>query len=93
MNLRAKNSYADKVDFDNSMKLPPKGKAKITASGFATAMNFFDGTTWATEKNLHTDQVRTEYRNRINPPKAFHKVHLRQSSYQVAKKVLVYDKE
>jgi hypothetical protein len=46
MNLRQKISYMDKIDFDNSMKLPPKGKGKVTASGFATAMNFFDGSTW-----------------------------------------------
>ena len=83
----------DKIDFDNSMKLPPKGKGTITASGFATAMNFFDGSTWKTEKNLHTDMIRTEYRNKFNQPKPFHKVHLRHSSYQVPKKVLVYDKE
>lgn len=37
--------------------------------------------------------VRTEYRNRFNQPKPFHKLHLRHASYQVAKKVLVYDKE
>jgi hypothetical protein len=28
------------------MKPPKAGKAAITASGFYTAMNFFDGTTW-----------------------------------------------
>ena len=32
----------------------------------------FDGTQWETEKNLHTDQVRTEYRNRYIT-KSFHK--------------------
>ena len=92
-NLRQKISYMDKVDHDNSMKGPVKGLGNVTASGFATAMNFFDGSTWRTEKNLHTDMVRTEYRNRFNPPKPFHKVHLRHASFQVPKKVLVYDKE
>jgi hypothetical protein len=65
-NLREKISYMDGIDFDPSMKPPLKGKGAVTASGFYTAMNFFDGTTWRTEKNLHTDQVRTEYRNRFN---------------------------
>jgi hypothetical protein len=83
----------DKIDHDNSMKVPVKGLGNVTASGFATAMNFFDGSTWKTEKNLHTDMVRTEYRNRFNPIKPFHKVHLRHASFQVPKKVLVYDKE
>ena len=68
----------DKIDFDNTMALPAnRGKANVTASGFATAMNFFDGSTWKTEKNLHTDMIRTEYRNRFNKAKPFHKVHLR----------------
>lgn len=37
--------------------------AKEKASGFATAMTLFDGTTWVPEKNLHTDMIRTVYRN------------------------------
>ena len=66
-NLRQKITYMDKgIDHDNTMKLPPKGKGAVLASGFGTAMNFFDGSTWRTEKNLHTDMVRTEYRNRFN---------------------------
>ena len=92
-NLRAKISYMDKIDFDNTIKTPQNGQGNVTASGFATAMNFFDGSTWRTEKNLHTDMVRTEYRNKFNPKKPFHKAHLRISSFQVPKKVLVYDKE
>ncbi len=65
----------------------------VTASGFATAMTFFDGTTWVPEKNLHTDMIRTEYRNRFNQPKPFHKTTLRQSLCVLPKRVLVYDKE
>ena len=48
------------------MREPSRGKGKVTASGFVTAMTFFDGSTWKPEKNLHTDQVRTEYKNRFN---------------------------
>lgn len=69
-------SLADK-DFDNTMKNTIRGKGLVTASGFGTAMTFFDGTTWVPDKNLHTDMVRTEYRNRFNQPKPFHKVSLR----------------
>ena len=46
LNLRQKNCYMDRVDFDNSLKLPKHGSGAITESGFATAMNFFDGSTW-----------------------------------------------
>lgn len=92
-NLRQKITYKSGFDHDNSMKPPKAGKAAVTASGFYTAMNFFDGSTWQTEKNLHTDQVRTEYRNRYNQPKPFHKSHLRIASFQVPKKTLVYDRE
>jgi hypothetical protein len=63
--------------FDNTMRTTKRGKGNVTASGFATAMTFFDGTTWVPEKNLHTDMIRTEYRNRFNKDKPFHKVELR----------------
>ena len=56
------------------MKNTNRGKGLVTASGFATAMTFFDGTTWVPEKNLNSDMIRTEYRNRFNQPKPFHKV-------------------
>lgn len=45
-NLRQLISYKSGVDHDNTMKPPKAGKAAVTASGFFTAMNFFDGTTW-----------------------------------------------
>lgn len=45
-NLRQKITYKSGFDHDNSMKPPKAGKAAITESGFYTAMNFFDGTTW-----------------------------------------------
>lgn len=54
------------TDFDNAMRQSARGLGKVTASGFATAMTFFDGSTWVPEKNLHSDMVRTEYRNRFN---------------------------
>jgi hypothetical protein len=75
------------------MAVATRGQGKTMASGFGTAMKQFDGTTWIPEKNLHTDMVRTEYRNRYNQPKPFHKVTLRQSLYTLPRKVLVYDRE
>jgi len=75
-NFRQKMSLAD-TDFDNVMREANRGKGLITASGFCTAMTFFDGTTWVPDKNLHTDMIRTEYRNRFNQPKPFHKISLR----------------
>lgn len=56
-------------------------------------MKLYDGTTWVPEKNLHTDMIRTEYRNRFNQPKPFHKITLREAIYKMPKKALVYDKE
>jgi hypothetical protein len=37
---------------------------KAKASGYIGNSTLFDGTGWVTEKNLHTDMMRTEYRNR-----------------------------
>ena len=52
-------------------------------------MTTYDGTTWLPEKNLHTDMVRTEYRNRFNQPKPFHKATLRLSKDRLTIEVLV----
>jgi hypothetical protein len=75
------------------MRTNERGKGNVTASGFSTAMTLFDGTTWVPEKNLNSDMIRTEYRNRFNKPKPFHKIALRYSMHIVPKKTLVYDKE
>jgi len=47
-------------------------KATIS-SGYQSNAKLQDETSWKTEKNTHTDQVRTEYRNRFNQEKPFHK--------------------
>ena len=75
------------------MQEATRGPAKTTASGFYTAMKLYDGTTWVPEKNLHSDMIRTEYRNRFNQPKPFHKVTLRESLYKLPRRTMVYDKE
>jgi hypothetical protein len=40
-------------------------------------MSTCNGKGWVPKKNLHSDMVRTEYRNKFNPDKPFHKVTLR----------------
>ena len=81
--------------FDDSMIENPRLHAdgKAAASGFAQSLLQCDGKTWVPEKNSHTDQLRTEYRNRFNYVKNFHKSTLRESIYLLPRKALVYDKE
>jgi len=58
-------------EFDNSLR---EAKRHSTiASGFQANAQLFDETSWKTENNTHTDIIRTEYRNRFNQPKPFHK--------------------
>jgi hypothetical protein len=75
------------------MKDQQRGPAAQTQSGFATSLTLCDGKTWVPEKNLHSDMIRTEYRNRFNQAKPFHKVSLRASMHILPRKVLVYDRE
>ncbi len=77
------------ADFDNNLR--GSFRPTTTASGFAINSNLFDGTGWVPEKNLHSDMMRTEYRNRFNPQKAFHKNILKPSPPKLKKKLLVYD--
>ena len=80
------------VDFDpEHTKGVSEGKAK--ASGYIGNSTLFDGTGWVTEKNLHTDQFRTEYRNRFNQAKPFHKETVRVNAGRLPRKPIVYDKE
>jgi hypothetical protein len=74
---------------DNSAN-PTSHKAK--ASGYIGNSTLFDGTGWVTEKNLHTDMFRTEYRNRFNQDKPFHKNAVRVNAGRLPRKPLVYDK-
>jgi len=51
----------------------------------------WDGTSWATEDNFHTDQNRTQYRKQYNQPKPFHKRDAKQSPGKTQKKNLTYE--
>jgi hypothetical protein len=86
---RARHTSVD-FDPDNSAQ-PSSHKAK--ASGYIGNTTLFDGTGWTTEKNMHTDMMRTEYRNRFNTEKPFHKSTLRVSTGRLPRKPIVYDKE
>jgi len=52
-----------------------------------------DGKLFVTEKNMHTDIVRTAYRNQFNQEKPFHKTETRFNLGKLKKRELVYDKE
>ncbi len=51
----------------------------------------WDATSWATEKNFHTDQNRTQYRKQFNQPKPFHKRDVKPSPGKVPKKAITYE--
>ena len=51
----------------------------------------WDATSWATEKNLHTDQERTQYRKRFNQPKPFQKRSVLETSGRLKVKKLTYE--
>lgn len=58
-------------EFDNQMK--EANRNSTIASGFQANAQLFDETSWKTNTNLHTDIIRSEYRNRFNQDKPFHK--------------------
>ena len=77
--------------FDNTMK--DSSRPLTTASGFWKNRQTGDGLTLMPEKVWHGDMIRTEYRNRFNKAKPFHKTNLMMSTGQLPKPTLVYDKE
>ena len=80
------------VTFDSSSaKLKVMQRSTSLASGYGSNRQEWDGTTWKTEKNLHTDQMRTSYRNGFNQPKPFHKPKLAVTSGRLRKKEQVFD--
>ena len=63
------------MEHDNA--LDKANRTSTIASGFQANAQLFDETSWKTENNTHTDIIRTEYRNRYNQDKPFHKPALR----------------
>ena len=78
------------VDFDpDRTKETQSYKAK--ASGYILNSTLFDGTGWETEKNLHSDMIRTEYRNNFAHP--IDKTKVKINTGRLPRKSNVYDKE
>jgi hypothetical protein len=65
----------------------------FNSSGFSQNSMICDGKLFVTEKNMHTDIVRTAYRNQFNQEKPFHKTETRFNFGKLKKRELVYDKE
>ena len=87
-NAGQKLSVAD-CEFDNT--LSEANRRSTLASGFQANAQLFDETSWKTESNVHTDIIRTEYRNRYNQPKPFHKSLLLNSNGRMKKREQIYD--
>ena len=61
-------------------------------TGYESNRQLWDGTTWRTDKNVHTDQIRTTYRNEFNKPKPFHLNKLKDTTGRLKKKLAIYDR-
>jgi hypothetical protein len=79
------------VTFETSAKLRVHKRSDSCASGYESNRQLWDGTTWKTEKNLHTDMYRTSYRNGFNQPKPFHKPELKVTDGRLRRKEQVFD--
>ena len=93
---RSKPNWRERVkgsDFAPSRSRSQAAAKFGPASGYVVNSTLFDGTGWVPEKNLHTDMVRTEYRNRFNPAKKFHKEKVPTTSGRLVRRTLVYDRE
>lgn len=78
------------LKFDPQMET--SDRPLTVASGYMQRMKLCDGKTWVTDKVLHSDMVRTEYRIRYNGPKPFQKSILMNSTGRLPKMKLTYDK-
>lgn len=65
--LRCAQMVTDKTNLHG-----PRQALIDNCSGYTMNSTLWDATSWATEKNLHTDQERTQYRKQFNQPKPFH---------------------
>jgi len=78
--------------FDEHEKLKVAHASDKLVSGYSACRQLWDGTTWATEPNTHTDQTRTLYRLKMDQPKPFHKVDLRNNDGRLKTKQAIWDK-
>ena len=79
------------LTFENCAKLQVHQRADSHASGYQSNRQLWDSTGWINEKNLHSDQMRTSYRNNFNQDKPFHKAELRITDGRLKRKEIFYD--
>lgn len=77
--------------FDNAARLIVAKRAYSHVSGYESNRQLHDSEGWGTEKNQHTDQYRTLYRNNFNQPKPFHKPSCKMTDGRLKRKEQVYD--
>lgn len=68
-----------------------KPSRKALCSGYTMNRQHWDGSGWGTEKNQHTDQMRTTYTMGFNQPKPFHKTELKTTDGRFKHKQSVFD--
>ena len=79
------------IRFDHESVTADKKDRFYNSSGFFQNSMICDGKLFVTEKNLHTDIVRTAYRNQFNQDKPFHKTETRFNIGKLRRRELVYD--
>lgn len=79
------------IRFDQESLTADKKDRFYNSSGFSQNHMICDGKLFVTEKNMHTDIVRTAYRNQFNQDKPFHKNEARLTFGKLKRKELVYD--
>jgi len=60
-------------------------------SGYVMNATLWDSTSWNTEENLHTDQMRTQYRKQFNQPKPFHNRAIKHSTGRLPRLLATYE--
>lgn len=79
------------IRFDQDSLTADKKDRFYNSSGFFQNSMICDTKLFVTEKNLHTDIVRTAYRNQFNQDKPFHKMENRVTLGKLKRRELVYD--
>lgn len=60
-------------------------------SGYIMNSTLWDSTSWNTEQNMHTDQMRTQYRKQFNQPKPFHNRTIKHSTGRLPRLLSTYE--
>ena len=87
-NFRNRNNS---LTFESCAKLQIHKRSDTLATGYESNRQLWDGTHWVNEKNLHSDQMRTSYRNNFNVPKPFHKDYAKVTDGRLKRKELFFD--